>query len=51
MWRGICINLMYSVAHGINMDPSWAPIMAHVRILYCADHTSHTILQISIDLG
>ena len=40
-----------SEAHGNDVDLRWAPIMAYVRILYCADHTLHTILQISIILG
>ena len=39
-----------SEAHGNDVDLEWAPIMAYVRMLYCADHTLHTILQISIDL-
>ena len=40
-----------SEAHGNNVDLEWAPIMAYLRMLYCADHTLLTILQISIDLG
>ena len=40
-----------SDAHGNDVDLEWAPIMACVRKLYCADHTLHTVLQISIILG
>ena len=40
-----------SEAHGNDVDLGWASIMAYTRILYCADHTLHMILQISIILG